>query len=494
MTSIDFRTTLSILGAVLRWYAVPFLAPVAVALLYGESPVPYAATMLGTLALGVGLERLERNDLREREAFLVVSLSWLSVGLIGAVPLFVEGTGVFASPVNAAFEGMSGITTTGATVIRDFGVHSRALLLWRQVLQWLGGLGILLLATAVLSRLSVAGAQLMESEARTEGTRLTPKIEDTAQIIVGIYVGLTALAVLVLFALGITGLAPEMTAYNAVAHALTSVATAGFSPEPESVGAFAPVVHWVIVVFMALGATSFVLLYALVRGDFARLRDSEEFRFYVGVLGVTSALVFGLLLTDPDYAGGPWTAVRRSVFQVTSVVTTTCFATVDFNTWSPAAKQVLFMCMFVGGMVGSTTCSIKALRWLIVLKAFGRDLSVASHRGTVRVVRLSGEAVDEETIRDVYAYTLVALILFLFATVLIVADGARTGRPVTEFEAITAAASTFFNIGPAFGRAGPFGTYAGFSRSSKVLMTLLMWIGRIEIIPVLVLLTPNFWR
>ncbi|WP_225334518.1 TrkH family potassium uptake protein [Halomicrobium urmianum] len=494
MTSIDFRTTASILGAILRWYAVPFLAPVLVALLYGESPVPYAIPMLGTLALGVGLERLERERLQEREAFLVVSLSWLSVGLIGAVPLVVEGTGVFDSPVNAAFEGMSGITTTGATVIRDFDVHSRALLMWRQVLQWLGGLGILLLATAVLSRLSVAGAQLMESEARTESTRLTPKIEDTARIIVGIYVGLTALAALVLFALGVAGLAPEMTAYDAVAHALTSVATAGFSPRAESVGAFAPVVHWVVVAFMALGATSFALLYALVRGDLARLRESEEFRFYVGILGVTSLLMVGLLLTDPDYAAGPWTAVRQSVFQVTSIVTTTGFATVDFNTWSPAAKQVLFMCMFVGGMVGSTTCSIKALRWLVVLKAFGRDLSVASHRGAVRVVRLSGDAVDEETIRDVYAYTLVALVFFLLATVLIVADGARANQSVTEFEALTAAASTFFNIGPAFGRAGPYGTYEGFARSSKVLMTLLMWVGRIEIIPVLVLLTPNFWR
>ena len=361
---------------------------------------------------------------------------------------------MFVDPVNALFESMSGITTTGATVIRDFETHSRALLIWRQILQWLGGLGILLLATAVLSRLSVAGAQLMESETREHSmTKLTPRIGETAKIIVGLYIGLTAVATVVLLVLGLSGIAPGMTPYDAFAHALTAIATAGFSPRAESIAAFTPIVHWVIVLFMILGATNFALLYALVQGDYRRFAASEEFWAYIGVLGGGSLLMTVLLVTDGGYNTGLLTTVRDSVFQITSIVTTTGYATADFDTWSAAAKHVLFVGMFVGGMAGSTTCSIKALRWLIVAKSFRRDLLVAGHVDLVKPVRFSGEVVDEETIRDVYAYTLVALVIFLLSTVVIVSNGARANQPLTEFEALTAAASTFFNIGPAFGRA-----------------------------------------
>jgi trk system potassium uptake protein TrkH len=204
--------------------------------------------------------------------------------------------------------------------------------------------------------------------------------------------------------------------------------------------------------------------------------------------------VFGLLVTDPGFTAGVVTTARHAVFQVVSIVTTTGYASTDFNTWSAGAKNVLFVGMFIGGMAGSTTCSIKSLRWLIVTKAFWRDLNTAAHAQSVNIVRLSGEVVDEETIRDVYSYTLVALVIFILATVVLVSNGERAGSPITEFEALSASASMFFNIGPAFGRAGPFGAYEGFARSSKLFMILLMWVGRIEIIPVLVLLTPTFWR
>ncbi|WP_324757710.1 TrkH family potassium uptake protein [Haloarcula sp. GH36] len=495
LTTVDVRSSLNVLGSILQYLAVPLTLPVVVALVYGESPTPYLVTIAVSVGVGTVLAQLPRRRIHDREAFLTVSLAWLSIALVGALPMVIEGTGVFASPINAAFEGMSGITTTGATVIRDFGAHSRALLLWRQVLQWLGGLGVLLLATAVLSRLSVAGAQLMETESRTETvTKLTPGIGDTAKILGRLYLGLTAGAALVLLGLGAIGLAPNMTLYNAVAHALTAIATAGFSPEAESLGAFSPAVQWVTVVFMIVGATNFVLIYAVLRGDIGRLRNSPEFRFYVGVLLTVSLLVTGLLFSNRTIAGGLEPTVRHAVFQTASIVTTTGYASTDFNTWSAAAKHVLFSCMFIGGMAGSTTCSLKALRWLIVTKSFWRDLNVAAHPRSIVPVRLGAEVVDESTIRDVYAYTLVAFVFFLVGTVVLVADGERANAPLTEFEALSAAASMFFNIGPAFGRAGPYGTYDGFARSSKVVMFLLMWIGRIEIVPVLVLLTPTFWR
>jgi trk system potassium uptake protein TrkH len=495
LTNVDLQSSGNVLGSILQYLTVPLLVPVVVALAYGESPTPYLAAIAVSLGVGTTLAQLPRRQIDAREAFLTVSLAWLSIALIGALPMAIEGTGVFAKPVNAAFEGMSGITTTGATVIRDFDAHSRALLMWRQVLQWLGGLGVLLLATAVLSRLSVAGAQLMETESRAKDvTKLTPGIEDTAKILGRLYLALTAGAALVLLALGWVGLAPNMTVYDAIAHALTSIATAGFSPRAESLGAFSPAVQWATVVFMVVGATNFVLIYAVLRGDVGRLRGSPEFRFYVGILVSVSLLVVGLLVANETIAGGIEPTVRHAVFQTASIVTTTGYASTDFNTWSSASKHVLFSCMFIGGMAGSTTCSLKALRWLIVTKSFWRDLNVAAHPRSIVPVRLGEEVIDESTVRDVYAYTLVAFVFFLVGTVLLVADGERTDVPLTEFEALSAAASMFFNIGPAFGQAGPYGTYEGFARSSKVLMFLLMWIGRIEIVPVLVLLTPTFWR
>jgi trk system potassium uptake protein TrkH len=495
LTSVDVRSSLSVLGQILQRVAIPLTVPVVVAFIYGESPLPYLLTIAVVLVVGTALAQFERERIHDREAFLTVSLAWLSIALVGALPMYVEGTGVFASPVNAAFEGMSGITTTGATVVRDFDAHSRALLMWRQVLQWLGGLGVLLLATAVLSRLSVAGAQLMESESRTKDvTKLTPGIEKTAKILVALYLALTAGAATLLYLLHLGGLAPEMTAYDAVAHAFTSISTAGFSPRAESVGAFSPAVQWAVTAFMVIGATNFVLLYALVRGKTGRLRDSEEFHFYIGLLVGGTVLIAGLLFVDPGFSGDAERTARHAAFQVAAIVTTTGYASTDFNLWSAAAKNVLFVGMFVGGMAGSTTCSIKTLRWLIVGKSFVRDLSVSAHPKSVRPVRLGPNVVGEDTIRDVYAYTLAALVFFILGTVLLVADAERVGVPITEFEALSASASTFFNIGPAFGRAGPYGTYEGFTWSSKVLMFLLMWIGRIEIIPVMVLLTPTFWR
>ena len=493
MITVQLRTVASVLGGILKWVSLPLAAPLALAILDGTDPVPWLLAVAIALGVGLALERIERDDLYDREAFLIVALAWLSIALLGAIPLYLEGTGVFSQPINALFEAMSGITTTGATVIIDFDAHSRPLLLWRQIIQWLGGLGILLLATAVLSRLSVAGAQLMESETATEElTKLTPSIAGTAKILVGLYAVLTAGATLILVVLGASGMAPEMTLFDAVSHAMTSIGTAGFSPRAESVGAFAPVVHWAIILFMIVGATNFVLIYALIRGNTQRLRDSEEFHFYLGILGVGTLLVFLLLVSDGTYTNGTLTTIRESLFQVVSIVTTTGFASTDFNLWSPAAKNVLFIGMFLGGMVGSTTCSIKTLRWLLVVKGFRRDLAVSAHPDRILPVRLSGTVVEESTIRDVYAYTLIAILIFLVSTVLIVANEAR-GAGVGEFEAMSAAASTFLNIGPAFGDAGPYGSYEGFTRSTKLLMTVLMWVGRIEIIPVLVLLTPKFW-
>ena len=494
-TRVDWRVSVRLVGTVLKWLWVPLLLPLAVALYDGTAVLPFVGTILGTVVLGYGLEQLTaERDLRQREAFLMVALTWLSVAFVGAVPFVLAGNGTIAQPTNALFESMSGITTTGATVIVDFGQHSRAVFVWRALLQWLGGLGILVLATAVLSQLGVGGAQLMETESQMQDVnKLTPRISETAGLLWRIYLGLTGLQVAVLMGLHFVGLAPEMTLYDAVTHAFTTISTSGFSPRGESLAAFSPAVQWAVIPFMIVGATNFLLIYAVLRGNVGRLRDSDEFRFYLALLGLFSLGIGGILAVENTYSSLEATA-RHSLFQVVSITTTTGYASANFDLWSSGAKHLLFVCMFIGGMTGSTTCSIKTLRWLVVLKAFRRDLFVASNPAVVRPVRLSGSVIKEDTIRDIYAYTLVSLLFFIVATVFVAVNASRSRVDVTEFEAMGAAASTFFNVGPAFGIAGPFASYEPFSRSTTLVMTFLMWVGRIEIIPVLVILTPSYWR
>ena len=495
---VDWRSSCSLTGTVLRWLA-PFLAlPLVLALYDGDDPLPFVVAIVVAVAVGFGLERLtDDRELGPREGFLVVALTWLGVAVIGAIPFVLGSVGSLAHPVNALFESMSGVTTTGATVMdaRGFEENPRSILLWRQLIQWLGGLGILIVALALLSNLLVGGAQLMETETQTQNVRkLRPHMADTARLIWGLYVGLTLLAAATLYGLHLLGLAPNMDLFNAFAHAFTSVATAGFSPEPDSVGAFSPTVQWAIIPFMLVGATNFVLLYYVTNGDYTRPLRNEEFRFYVGVTAAFAAIVVAVLLVDGHYDGRLEPTVRHALFNVVSIMTTTGYASTDFDLWTAGATHLLFLAMFVGGMAGSTTCSIKSLRWLIVLKAFKRNLFTAVHPSAVRPIRLSGEVVEEETIGDVFSYVLLAIVIFFLLTVVLVADAVRIGNPVSEFEALGAAASIFLNIGPAFERAGPYDNYLVFSTGSRAVMIVMMWIGRIEIIPVLVLLTPAYWR
>ena len=492
---VDWRVSVGLVGTTLLYLAVPLAFPLALAAYYGEPLLPFAVTIALALALGTGLDRLgQAADLHVREALLATSLIWVLVAVIGAVPFVVAGDGAIAHPLNALFESMSGITTTGATVILDFDAHTRSILMWRQLIQWLGGLGILILATAVLSDVGVGGAQLMESETWTPTVqKLTPRIAETAQILFRLYAAITGGVVAVLFSLHLAGVAPNMGLYNAVAHAFSSVSTAGFSPEPLSAGAFTPAAQWVLLAAMLVGGTSFVLIYLTLTEDLRRPLENEEFRFYLGVVAGATLLVGAALLFDPSIPFAGEATVRHALFNTVSILTTTGYASTDFNLWSAAAKHVLFACMFVGAMVGSTTCSIKTLRWLVVVKAFRRDLFTTVRPDAVSPVRIGGSAIDEESIRDVYGFVLLSILFVFGLTVFVVVDAARVGLAVSEFEALSAAASTFLNIGPAFGLAGPYASYHAFPPTTKAAMILLMWLGRVEIIPALVLFTSAFW-
>jgi trk system potassium uptake protein TrkH len=283
-----------------------------------------------------------------------------------------------------------------------------------------------------------------------------------------------------------------MDLYNAVAHAMTAVATAGFSPEPLSAAAFTTPAQWVLIAGMLIGGTSFVLLVLTARTGPRRLFASEEFRVYIGSVTALSLAIAVVLVLEGRYLWGD--ALHHALFNTVSIVTTTGFASADFALWSAAATHLLFLGMFLGAMVGSTTCSIKTLRWVVVAKTVRRQLFLAVNPRAVRPVRLDGEPIDEEIIPDALVFVLLSIVLVLLLTVVVVLDAARAGVAVNEFEALGAAAATFLNIGPGFGVAGPFGSYHGFPTPTKVAMIVLMWVGRIEIIPVLVLVTRTFWR
>ena len=509
---VDWRASLSLVGTVVKWLSVPLLFPLALALYYGDGGlVAFVVTIVVTLFAGEFLESLaDETDIGAREGFLMVAATWLAVSIVGALPYLVAGygtTSTLATPVNALFESMSGFTTTGATVMGEisFDQHSHAILMWRQLTQWLGGMGIVVLAVAILPELSVGGAQLMDAEAPGPGIqKLTPRIAETARALWLAYFGITLLEMVLLYGLHLAGLAPNMDLYNAVAHGFTTMATGGFSPEARSIEAFSAVVQWLIIPFMVAAGTNFALFYHVLHGEPTRLWADKEFRFYVGILGVFTAIGAGVLFTDPGLlvveglegavGGDAESSLRHAAFQVVSIVTTTGYASMDFNAWSPAAQYLLVFAMFIGGSAGSTGGGIKIIRWLVMLKTIRRELFSTVHPDAVTPVRLGGRALDERAIRGIFGFTFTYLIIFFAATLVVVILDADVEGGLAVLDAMSAVAATLGNIGPGFGMVGPMNSYLPFPDSTKLLMIVLMWIGRLEILPVLVIFTDAYWR
>jgi trk system potassium uptake protein TrkH len=500
--AVDVRATLSYTGSMVKYLSATMSVPLAVGLIYGEDAVAFLASMGIAAALGAALERLDDEpDLGPRDALAVVTIAWLTAAAVGAIPYVIAGHGTasaLGNPVNALFESMSGFTTTGATATAEisFERHSHAVLMWRQLTQWLGGMGIIVLMVAILPQLAVNGAQLMKSEAPGPGLqKLTPRIAETARALWLIYLGFTVALTAVLFALGLTDLAPNMDLYNAVAHGLSTLPTGGFSPQAESVAAFSPVVQWVFVPFMVIAGVNFALFWYLLRDEPRKMFENTEFRTYLGlVTGFAAVLAVGLF-----YGGAPATeiggvtqgtsgnALRQGVFQIASLMNSTGFATADFAQWDRQTRFFLLFVMFVGGSAGSTGGGIKVIRWLVVGKTLYRQLYSTANPDVVRPIRLGGEVVDEDVIRGIMVFTLLYILIFALAAVFIELDTTRVGDGLTGTEALAASLATIGNVGPGLGPLGPFGTYEGLPNTTKTLMIGLMWIGRLEIVPVLAL-------
>lgn len=505
---VDYRACLSLVGTVLKYIAVALLFPIVVALFYRESVLPFITTIVVAVVVGTAFERLDPEpDLGHRDGFLFIGLTWLAVPLLGTLPYLIAGQGTVAHPVNALFESMSGFTTTGATVLGEisFETHSRSMLIWRQLTQWLGGMGIVVLMVAILPTLSVGGAQLIKNEAPGFGIdKLTPHIRETARALWKIYISFTALACLLYYGLHFVGLAPQMDLYNAIAHALTTMPTGGFSPEARSIEAFSPAVQWTVMPFMIVAGTNFSLLWYALHGQPTRLFDNAEFRTYLGAISVLGALAALLLFVDVGLAeipteiapipGNAENSIRQALFQVVAIVTTTGYASMDFNTWSPMTQTILLFAMFLGGSVGSAAGSIKIIRWYVIGRSAGRELFTTVHPEVIQPIRMGGTSLDEDTIRSIYTLALAFFVVFALSTLIIFLDASRTGMSLTTLEAMSVAMATLGNIGPGFGVVGPMDSYLPFSAPAKVYMVFLMWIGRLEILSVLVLLTPSYWR
>jgi trk system potassium uptake protein len=498
---VNLRAVAGTIGALLMALGISLLAPAGVDLLYGEGNW-WSFAFVGVLSVAIGFILYRRyrprgdEELRVREGFVIVTFSWLVVSLVGSVPFVLAG---ILGPTDAFFETTSGFTTTGATILGgehtpDIEALPMAFLFWRSLSHWLGGMGIIVLALAILPLLGVAGMQLFKAEVSGPAVdKLTPRVADTAKRLWVIYFGFTILLVLLLL--------PAMSVFDAVNHGFSTMATGGFSTRNASVGQFeSPYVDWVIIVFMILAGTSFALHYAALHGRLTRFWQSEEFRYYLGIMLAASTLAALVLWqTTGDLMPGGQNdhvlrydnghdAVRHAVFQAVAIVTSTGFGTSDYALWPALGVTVIFLLFFTGGMAGSTGGGIKIIRIVLLGKNSFRELKRLLHPQAVLPLRLGSRIVPPEAMRNVLSFIVLYFGLIFFGTLVMGALG------LDLVSAFSAAASCVGNIGPAFGSVGPTDNYAHIPAIGKWVLSLMMVAGRLEIFTVLVILSPGFWR
>ena len=480
---MNIGSVVKVLGFLLLVTAACLLLPLAISLLYREADWYYflAAAGLGTVVGGLTLLILrDAPDLRVREGFAVVALGWFCVGLLGAVPFWLSGQ--MPSFTDSVFESISGFTTTGASILTDIEGRSHGTLFWRALTHWLGGMGIVLLALAILPLLGVGGMQLFRAEVPGPvAERLTPRIRETAKLLWGVYFLLTVLEILALCLAG-------MGLFDAICHAFATMATGGFSNRNSSVGGYAsPAVEWIIIVFMFLAGTNFSLHYLALTGRWKTYLQDEEFRFYAALVLLCSLLAVGVL-TRVHFYGTMGETVRQAMFQVVSILTTTGFGTADYLLWPPLTHALLLVLMAVGGCAGSTGGGIKVMRVLILLRHAKIELRRLLHPRAVFTLWFNNRALSPAVQTNVLGFFLLFMLVYV-AGVLILTLG---GRDLVT--SVGATAATLGNIGPGLGLVGPASNYASLVGWEKWLLTLFMLIGRLEIFTVLVLFLPGAWR
>jgi len=472
-----------VVGLLLVFLSLSFVPPLLFALAGhdGAAPAFFASTLI-VLALGLALYlpvRHDRRELRVADGFLVVFACWASVSLAGALPLALV---LDAGITDAVFETVSGITTTGATVFTGLEHMPRSILWYRQQLQWLGGLGIIVLAVAILPMLRIGGMEIYRAEVTgpVKENRLTPRIAETAKALWMIYLGLTLVCALALWAAG-------MSLFDAFAHSFTTLATAGFSTWDASIGHFdSGLIEWIVIVFMFVGGMNFALHYlALRRATMQAYFRDTEVRVYASltvIIGGLIALSLWLSLHEPNF----WQAFRVATFQTVSYMTTTGFGTADVSLWPGTLPLLIILVSTLGGCAGSTTGGFKTVRVYLVTKQGLRELRRLIHPRSVLPLKFGGRRIGDEVANAIWGFVSLYMVSVLVLTFLVAS---------LESDFVTAISVVFSamnNLGPALGEASA--NWAGLTDATKWLMSFAMLLGRLEIFTVLVLLTPTYWK
>lgn len=478
---MNYRMTAYILGKMLGVEGLVLFIPMTVALLYREENFiyfPITSALLILVYLLLGRKKPKNTNIYMKEGLVIVAAAWLLWSLFGALPFFLSGS--IPNYINAFFETVSGFTTTGSTILENIEGLSYGMNFWRCLTHWIGGMGVLVFVMVLTSLDDKNSMHLMRAEVPgPEADKLVPKARSTAKILYGMYFALTVLEVIFLLFGG-------MNLYDSIIHSFSTAGTGGFNNRNASVAFYdSAYIDGVITVFMILFGINFNLYFLLLLKKIKAVFKNEEVRVYLGVIAATTALI---VLNITHMYGSVLKAFRYAVFQVASVITTTGFVTADFNLWSEFSKALLLMLMVVGACAGSTGGGMKVSRILILLKSIKREVHRMLHPKAVNIVRVNGQKISNETIHGVYIY-FIAYVFILIGSVIIVSldnfDFATTFSAVlTEIN----------NVGPGISLAGPVENFHKFSGLSKIVLSLDMLIGRLEIFPFLMLASPSLWR
>ncbi len=521
LKKINYPIIFNLLGVLLLLNAAFMLLCVPVSLYFGEDEylgILYAG--LTTLVLGgltYGLTRKASKDVGKREGYLIVTLGWLFLALSGSLPYLFTihelAQGVQQANqmnfTNSFFETMSGYTTTGATILNDIEIMPKGLLFWRSLTHWIGGMGIIVLTIAILPLLGIGGMQLFVAEAPgISADKLHPRITDTARRLWLIYLAFTVIETLLLKVAG-------MNWFDSVNHALSTMSTGGFSTKNASIAYWNGniAIEYIIIIFMFLAGTNFILNYYLLKRKFKKIIKNQEFLFYTGIILITALLVGtfvhfyadpvhtsinhpGLITNEDGTSSYSWeSSYRHSLFSVLTVVTTTGFVSADFSRWIPFITVIFFALMFTGGMAGSTSGGIKIVRHIILIRNSYAEFKRMIHPNAIVPVRYNGKSIPQQIVYNVLAFFMIYMLVFIVGSVIMAFLDTNTTPTDDQFvSSISVTASSLGNIGPALGNYDPVSNYSGMTTPAKWFSAFLMLLGRLELFTVLILFTPFFWR
>lgn len=478
---MNYPVVFRVIGVLLVLEAAFMLPALGISFYYGQSDFnSFLDAILFCLVCGFLCVRIRVKDskLKAREGLAIVALGWLIFSIAGAFPLVWSGS--VPTMTDAFFEAVSGFTTTGATVIADVEALPMGILFWRSFTHWIGGMGILVFTVAILPAVGIGGFQMFKAESPGPITdRITPRINDTARILYTTYIVMTLVEIVLLMGAG-------MNLFDASVHTFGTVGTGGFSTKNISIGAYEnPSIHWIIGVFMVLASCNFSLYYALYKGKWRSVLKDQELRFFLGIVLTATLLIAVNIL--PDESGHIRIAFRESFFQVASIISTTGYSTVDFDQWSSFSKVILFLLMFVGGCAGSTGGGIKDIRILLLFKLVRAEIVKILHPRAVVQIRLGKRTVPVGIMSATTAFFFSYITLFAIGVLLVSLDN------VDFISAASASAACIGNIGPGFGAVGPMCNYSELSNFSKMTLSALMLLGRLEIFTLLAVLSPSAW-